>query len=75
MSQIADSQLHPLATQDRERIDLLYGGSESEVLNESIQLSRDLLAEASSQTRPCSTSIPSYRRRYLRRARAGLAEI
>jgi hypothetical protein len=45
MSQITDSQLHPLVTQDRERIDLLYGGSESEVLNESIQLSRDLLAE------------------------------
>lgn len=37
---------HPLAVQAGTRLDILYGGSEREVLKESIALSRDLMTES-----------------------------
>src|SRR5687768_3201964 len=44
MNTITDSLTHPLSVQDRYRIDLLWGGSEAEVLQESVALARDILA-------------------------------
>jgi hypothetical protein len=35
--------LHPLAIQDKERIDILFGGAEADALKESLALSRDIL--------------------------------
>jgi hypothetical protein len=43
-SPVNSSLIHPLAVQDKERIDILYGGSEREVLKESIDLARDIMA-------------------------------
>src|SRR6476661_3184334 len=37
---------HPLAIQDHSRIDILYGGTEAEVIAESLALTRDLMEQS-----------------------------
>jgi hypothetical protein len=48
-STVNSTLIHPLAVQDKERIDILYGGSEGEVLKESIDLARDIMAHGLGQ--------------------------